>query len=130
MGEAPAWPSLLASLNKRTDLCRCCVGTCAYGTPPHTHTFFPLMCPAPPPLFSPSPFSTSSLIVSRAQVARTHFHEFMLDVHSKLRVFKGASDPLKRVAFDIAQVWWASCVQCAEWCLVGDEWCSVGVGVT
>jgi len=32
------------------------------------------------------------------EVTRTHFHDFMLDVHAKLRTFKGDADPLLRVA--------------------------------
>lgn len=38
------------------------------------------------------------------QVLRTHFHDFMLDVHSKLRQYKSHQDPLLRVADQIAQV--------------------------
>jgi hypothetical protein len=37
------------------------------------------------------------------QVKRTHFHDFMLDVHSRLRHFKGSTDPLKKVAEELAQ---------------------------
>eukprot|EP00878_Enallax_costatus_P014061 GHUV01014705.1.p1 GENE.GHUV01014705.1~~GHUV01014705.1.p1 ORF type:complete len:299 (+),score=52.41 GHUV01014705.1:2088-2984(+) len=37
------------------------------------------------------------------QVERTHFHDFMLDIHGRLRHTKGESDPLKHVADDVAQ---------------------------
>lgn len=36
------------------------------------------------------------------QVRRMHFHDFMLDVHSRLRSTSGEADPLKRVADDVA----------------------------
>ncbi len=38
------------------------------------------------------------------QVLRTHFHDFMLDIHSKLRQFKGSEDPLLKVADYLANV--------------------------
>jgi cell division protein ZapE len=38
------------------------------------------------------------------QVLRTHFHDFMLGVHMKLRTYKGDTDPLLRVADSIAKV--------------------------
>lgn len=41
---------------------------------------------------------------THTQVTRTHFHDFMLDVHSKLRAFKGDADPLLRVADATAKV--------------------------
>ncbi|GFH09302.1 uncharacterized protein HaLaN_04412, partial [Haematococcus lacustris] len=37
------------------------------------------------------------------KVLRTHFHDFMLDVHMKLRKYKGDTDPLLRVADSIAK---------------------------
>ncbi len=44
---------------------------------------------------------------------RTHFHDFMLGVHEKLRKYKGDADPLLRVADSIAKVcaagaWWGA----------------------
>lgn len=36
------------------------------------------------------------------QVVRTHFHDFMLDVHASLRRHEGTADPLVHVAEDIA----------------------------
>ncbi|KAF6261142.1 AFG1-like ATPase-domain-containing protein [Scenedesmus sp. NREL 46B-D3] len=36
------------------------------------------------------------------QVQRTHFHDFMLDVHGRLRHTHGEADPLKHVADDVA----------------------------
>ena len=38
------------------------------------------------------------------QVKRTHFHDFMIDVHTKLRDFKDDRDPLLRVADAFAKV--------------------------
>jgi len=37
------------------------------------------------------------------QLKRTHFHDFMLDVHGRLRRLAAQSDPLARVADDIAE---------------------------
>lgn len=54
------------------------------GPPPHLAPAHP--CPPPLPL----------------QVTRTHFHDFMLGVHSSLRKFKGSQDPLKQVADELA----------------------------
>lgn len=39
-----------------------------------------------------------ALIQPCPQVVRTHFHDFMLDVHKRLRKTAGESDPLARVA--------------------------------
>jgi hypothetical protein len=36
------------------------------------------------------------------QVRRLHFHDFMLDVHRRLRLTSGEADPLKHVADDVA----------------------------
>jgi predicted ATPase len=36
------------------------------------------------------------------QVRRMHFHDFMLDVHRRLRSTSGEADPLKHVADDVA----------------------------
>jgi predicted ATPase len=36
------------------------------------------------------------------QVQRMHFHDFMLDIHCRLRHTKGEADPLKHVADDVA----------------------------
>lgn len=36
------------------------------------------------------------------RVVRTHFHDFMLDVHAALRRHEGTADPLARVADDVA----------------------------
>lgn len=36
------------------------------------------------------------------QVRRLHFHDFMLDVHKRLRSTSGEADPLKHVADDVA----------------------------
>lgn len=35
------------------------------------------------------------------RVRRVHFHDFMLDVHSRLRAHKGEADPLRRVADEL-----------------------------
>lgn len=43
-------------------------------------------------------------------VRRAHYHDFMLDVHSRLRLFKGERDPLARVADAVA-------AQCRVLCL-------------
>lgn len=37
------------------------------------------------------------------KVHRTHFHSFMLDVHSRLREYAGKQDPLSEVADDISK---------------------------
>ena len=36
------------------------------------------------------------------KVVRTHFHDFMLDIHSKLREHQSTADPLRLVADDVA----------------------------
>jgi len=36
------------------------------------------------------------------QVRRMHFHDFMLDVHKRLRSTSGEADPLKHIADDVA----------------------------
>ncbi|KAF8055927.1 Afg1l [Scenedesmus sp. PABB004] len=36
------------------------------------------------------------------QVTRTHFHDFMLDIHARLARTRGEADPLRRVADDVA----------------------------
>ncbi len=41
-------------------------------------------------------------VVCVMQLKRVHFHDFMLDVHERLRHHSGQDDPLKRVADDIA----------------------------
>jgi hypothetical protein len=38
----------------------------------------------------------------RHQVRRLHFHDFMLDIHSRLRTTSGEADPLRHVADDVA----------------------------
>ena len=38
------------------------------------------------------------------KVVRTHFHDFMLGIHKKLRHFKGKDDQVMRVADHIMQV--------------------------
>ena len=37
-------------------------------------------------------------------VHRTHFHDFMLNIHKMLRQFKGKDDQVKRVADHLIQV--------------------------
>jgi protein AFG1 len=37
------------------------------------------------------------------KVTRTHFHDFMLGVHSKLRQYKGSEDPLRKVADNLVK---------------------------
>lgn len=37
------------------------------------------------------------------QLKRTHFHDFMLDVHSRLRKHAAQQDPLTHVANDISR---------------------------
>ena len=37
------------------------------------------------------------------QLKRTHFHDFMLDVHRRLRGVSNQSDPLAQVAADISE---------------------------
>jgi hypothetical protein len=41
-------------------------------------------------------------VLCAAQVRRLHFHDFMLDVHKRLRNMSGEADPLKHVADDVA----------------------------
>jgi len=43
------------------------------------------------------------------QVKRTHFHDFMLEVHTKLRDYKCDRDPLLRVADSISKVHAPAC---------------------
>jgi hypothetical protein len=57
------------------------------AAPPHP-------CP-PAPTHPPAP---SARPPRGRQVLRTHFHDFMLDVHTSLRKFSGDADPLLRVA--------------------------------
>lgn len=69
-----------------------CLLLCCASLSTVKHTY-----PAPLPLFPPSGRPPPA-----AQVLRTHFHDFMLDVHSRLRGAAGEADPLKRVADELA----------------------------
>lgn len=42
------------------------------------------------------------VVLRCTQVRRLHFHDFMLDVHKRLRNMSGEADPLKHVADDVA----------------------------
>lgn len=46
--------------------------------------------------------SACFLCIYAPQVRRLHFHDFMLDVHKRLRETSGEADPLKHVADDVA----------------------------
>lgn len=47
-------------------------------------------------------FPLAAALAAAPQVQRLHFHDFMLDVHKRLRLLSGEADPLKHVADDIA----------------------------
>lgn len=44
------------------------------------------------------------------QLKRTHFHDFMLDVHSSLKKFHSHQDPLVQVADAVAREWKVLCL--------------------
>jgi hypothetical protein len=63
--------------------------------PPRLHTLFS------PTHNTPCPTANRRQPPPDPQVVRTHFHDFMLDVHSRLRHAAGEADPLRRVADEI-----------------------------
>jgi len=44
------------------------------------------------------------------RLERTHFHDFMLDVHSRLRTHQSSPDPLSLVATELASSWRVLCL--------------------
>ena len=44
------------------------------------------------------------------QLKRTHFHDFMLEVHSSLKKFHSSQDPLVQVADAVAREWKVLCL--------------------
>ena len=44
------------------------------------------------------------------QLKRTHFHDFMLDVHSSLKKYHSHQDPLVQVADAVAREWKVLCL--------------------
>ena len=56
------------------------------------------------------------------QLQRTHYHDFMLDVHGRLRHFQKQADPLALVADEIVD---STNVRCAPSCLLVIVLCGI-----